>query len=202
MVVLLGPDGCGKSTIANLMIDYFRKTGTPVRHQHWRPNIFPSPRRFLGKKPTSNPSRPHAKKSHSTLVSFFLALYYWTDFWIGFLFQVLPFRKKGGIFIAERYIFDMWLDPIRHRLGTSPRLISLLCRFAPKPQLIVVLTGDLHKMYERKMELKLNEIETQLNRIEEYFKNHLYVIFINTTEGPPEIVVDQILKKMSSFGLC
>lgn len=198
-VVLVGADGCGKSTIANALIKDLDSKGIKVIHQHWRPNILPSPRVFIGEKPFSDPTRPHEKKSHPPLCSFILSVYYYFDFWLGYFFRVLPFIHKGGVMVAERYIYDMVFDPLRHRLTISEKWTRFLSRYAPSADLIVVLTGDPVILHERKRELETQEIEHQQNKILQYFKNYPRIIIISTTDQSIKTCANIIMKHILSI---
>lgn len=196
ILVLVGPDGCGKSTIAGILSNKLQKAGIAVMHQHWRPMLLPSPRVFLGQRPCGDPSQPHKAKRHSLPVSLLLTFYYWTDFWYGYFARVLPFTRAGGITIIERYVFDMVMDPVRHRLNIPARVTSCLCRVTPAPKLIVYLSGDPRVMFERKGELDPLEIQNQMVRLEEHLRSYCQTISISTTENAPEVVVDRILQKL------
>lgn len=196
LAVLIGADGCGKTTIASLLMKELQAGGLMVRHQHWRPNVLPSPRTFIGQKPSSDPTRPHEKKCHSTVGSFLLSLYYFADFWFGYFFQMRPFIHRGGVIIAERYIYDMVFDPLRHRLAIPEKWTRYLCKSAPDPDLIVVLTGDPVILHERKRELNPLEISRQQNKLDTYFANYPKAIIISTTAKSVEVCTQIIIEHL------
>ena len=201
-VVLLGADGCGKSTIADLLMKELQERRISVNHQHWRPMLLPSPRIFIGQQPNSDPSFPHKKKIHPALLSVFLSIYYWADFWVGHFVRALSFIRMGGVLITERYIYDMLVDPVRHRLNIWEGWASFLCKVAPSPRLIVFLVGDSKILYERKGELDSEEIDRQQKRIDQCLRCYARTVSICTTDRFPEDVVKQIEEQMISLGMC
>lgn len=202
MIVILGPDGCGKSTIAELLFYQLRKMGVAVRHQHWRPYILPSPRRLAGQQPTSDITRPHDKQDHSLGTSLLLSTYYCLDYWVGYFFQIRPFEKRGGVFIIERYVYDMLFDPHRHRLALPAGWAALLCRCSPRPHLIVALAGDARELYRRKPEIPVSEIERQQQQICSFFRHNPRALFLSTTAATADACVSQIIDYMRDLPLC
>ncbi len=199
MLVLLGTDGCGKSTIAGMLMKDMISKGVAFIHQHWRPGVLPSPRVLIGQKLSNNPARPHDKKSHSTAISFLLSLYYFFDFWMGHFFRARPFIQKGGVVIAERFIYDMVLDPLRHRLSISEKWARFLCKSAPDPELVVILTGDPFIFHQRKKEIDIQEIMHQQKKIKKFFKNYPKALFISTTDQSVETCTQRILEHIQTI---
>lgn len=199
IVVLIGGDGCGKSTIASVLIRKLRAGGLMVRHQHWRPGVLPSPRAFIRQKPSSDPTRPHQKKSHPPVRSRILSVYYFIDFWFGYLFRILPFVLRGGVMVAERYMYDILFDPLRHRLDISEKWSRFLCGIAPRTDLIVVLTGNPVVFHNRKRELGIKEIADQQAKIIRYFKKNRRAIFVATSDQTAEVCANVIAARMSEL---
>ena len=200
IVVLLGADGSGKSTISGLLLRQLDQRRISVRVRHWRPMILPSPRLFVGQKPSSDYGHHHEKREHPLSVSIFLSIYYWADFWLAYL-GAMSFIRKGGVVIWERYIYDFLFDPLRHRLKIPEFWARLLCEAAPRPALIVVLTGEPAMFYDRKNELNIAEIKQQQDRITEYTKNRPEVFFIDTTKASAPDAGGAIITQMESRGI-
>ncbi len=183
LVVIVGSDGSGKSTIARLIKENLVKKGISVKLQHWRPYILPSPRVFSLKKTVNDPFQPHAKPTHHCLVSYFLSIYYFLDFVIGYFFVIHPSLKRRDIFIIERYAYDMIFDPVRHRLNVKYNWLAFIVKLLPEPDLVLCFYGDPTILYARKKEISIMEIERQQNLMLQYFTSKSYVKRICTTDA-------------------
>lgn len=187
-VALLGVDGSGKSTVANLLHQRLSDENRPCTCHHWRPYILPSPRRLFGDKPTYDADNPHDKNTHSLGISTFLSMYYFADFWIGHLFKVLPELKAGQCVIFERYFYDALADPQRYRL-INTRLLDFLARLVPTPMATIVLLGDADILNSRKGELSVAEINVQQTRFRDRLPPSCHPLWLDvTTLRPPEVV--------------
>jgi hypothetical protein len=160
-VLVVGPDGAGKSTLAEALPDVTRPMFKRHAHSHWRPGLLPRPGAILGRA-TSDSSRPHGRHPYGPLVSTLLLGYYWLDFLVGGLVRDVPVVIRTGLVVRERGWWDLVVDPVRYRLQVSPRLVKALGTLLPRPNLVIVLDGDPDLLRERKAELDRDEIERQL----------------------------------------
>ncbi len=168
----MGVDGSGKSTIVKLLKAMCDKSGKEITHLHWRPNLLPSPRRFYGGKPTYDTANPHSNALHGFITTFFLLIYYFIDFWLGYIYIIRPSKKRGGLVIFERYYYDLLTDPRRYRLKPI-RLSKALSRFVPRPDTLIILHAEPHILFERKCELTIEEIERQQLSYKKLIKKEL-----------------------------
>jgi thymidylate kinase len=159
-VLLVGPDGSGKSSLAPRLVDFARRDGRLVRHMHWRPGMLPQRATLTGANP--DPSRPHAGRAHGSIVSLVRLAYYWIDFYLGLHVRVQPMRARGGVAVMERGWWDFAVDPLRYRLKASRRLVELLGKLLPPPDLIVLLETTPKVLTERKQELPAHELARQI----------------------------------------
>lgn len=161
VVVLLGPDGTGKSTLAkNLsikLVSAFRRSSI----LHWRPGLFPNLGRFLGTAQSGTTVNPHSKSLHGRLFSIAVLIYYWLDFVIGYWVRIYPQKARSSFIVFDRYFPDFIVDPTRYRLKISPRIAMLLYRLIPAPDFTVVLAPDVGTIRSRKQELPLKELLRQ-----------------------------------------
>lgn len=196
VIVLVGPDGCGKSTVAEILTTRLRDRSWEVTLQHWRPNLLPSPRRLLGQQPTSDPSKPHAAPLHPRVISAGLALYYWLDFWLGHVLRTRPCIRRGGVVIAERYVYDLVADPYRHRLRAASRYLLTLAATAPWPGSVFLLTADPNVIHKRKSELDPAVIRRQLRALTRFFAGRPNVHVLDTTDMRAEEAAAAILQRL------
>ena len=162
-VLVCGPDGTGKSTLAAALLrdcdGFFRRS----RHVHWRPGVLPSPASLFGRPAgPADVSQPHLELPHPRGTSMALLGYYWLDFFIGGWMLHWPFRARTGLVVTERGWWDMAVDPRRYRLQVPPSVVRAMGRLLPSPDLAVVLTGDPDEILQRKAEIEPAELSRQL----------------------------------------
>lgn len=191
-IVLLGVDGSGKSTATSGLKKQATKNKIKFIRLHWRPYLLPSPRRFIGRTPIYDVTNPHAQEEHSLLVSLILLLYYFLDFWLGYILIIIPQKKRGAFVLFERYFFDVLFDPKRHRLKHT-RLSTWLARIVPRPDAIFVLYGDSQDIYIRSQELKSEEIQRQQLLMRDYLFDFPNCNWLDVSRLSPIEVVDSIL---------
>jgi thymidylate kinase len=162
-VVLAGPDGSGKSTVARSLIATTRERFTGADHIHWRPELLPRPGSLVGVD-TGDPSAPHARAPRPLPVSLAMLLYHWLDFFLGSWLRIVPARSRGALVVMERGWFDLVVDPRRYRLTVPPRLVEALGRLLPAPDVVVLLHADPNVLRGRKDELPVDELERQTER--------------------------------------
>ena len=124
-VVLTGPDGTGKSSLADALSATVGKS-RPVRRFHDRLRVLPATRHLL-----QQATEPHARAPHSAWVSAGqgrLPFYRRARSW---LVRVRPFVRDGGSAIVERGWWDLVVHPRHYRLAegsSSQRGLAASCR--------------------------------------------------------------------------
>ena len=81
------------------------------------------------------------------------------DYWLGYVLLLIPGLVRSSLIIFDRYYYDMVADPARYRYGGSRRLLEVLSRVAPHPDLILLLDAPADVIVDRKGELTLQEAE-------------------------------------------
>jgi energy-coupling factor transporter ATP-binding protein EcfA2 len=102
-LVLLGPDGVGKTTTAKILNKLLKDINIKSHHFHLgvRPGILP-----LKKTSSHNKKRREkAKKQEKTckFIEFLKYNYHFLDYLFFYFFRIRPLIAKGGIVIVERY---------------------------------------------------------------------------------------------------
>ena len=160
IVLIAGPDGAGKSTLAESILDnsygLFRRTS----HVHWRPGLLPAPAAVM-RRPAPDATRPHEQRPHGRWLSLALLAYQWADFVVGGL-KLRATRVRSGLVVWERGWSDLAVDPARYRLRVPPRLIGILGSIVPKPDVVLLLEAPASVLLQRKAELGADELERQM----------------------------------------
>jgi thymidylate kinase len=128
-VALMGPDGAGKSTLAGAL------AGTlPVRVQTYYAGLYGE--RFRAARNTGIPGVALASQLAFTWGSYLSAAYQ---------------RRRGRITVFDRYAYDALLPAVSGQDGAKGRLRRLLLgRFAPRPDLVLVLDAPTDRLLHRK----------------------------------------------------
>jgi thymidylate kinase len=154
-VVILGPDGAGKSTLIERLetslLGAFRRTA----RFHLMPRLF---RRKGNSGPVTD---PHSKPPRSLLASLLKLGYYLLDYTLGYWLKVRPALVKSTLVLFDRYYDDLLVDPKRYRYGGPRGLAGWLRRFVPRPDLWLVLDVPEKELLRRKQEVSLEELRRQ-----------------------------------------
>jgi len=156
-VVILGPDGAGKSTLVNKILELMGPLFNSHRILQWRPQIIKPRARYS---PYFNP--PHAKPPHGPVESILRIFMVLIDYWVGYPIVVLPLLARGCLLIYDRDFHDLLVDRLRYRYGGPDWLPDLAAKFLPQPEtLYITLDADTEVILSRKQEVAPNEIQRQ-----------------------------------------
>lgn len=164
LVAIVGPDGCGKSTVTQRLTEVLSSDFKAIYRFHWRPGTIPRLRDLLGYKGDDPPpSAPHAAPMPGRFSSLVRFLYYALDFTLGARIGSFKAAQNPDILVlVERYYHDLLVDPLRYRIGVPEKVVRVLRPLVPKPDLIVFLDGDPEVFFRRKPELPLDELNRQI----------------------------------------
>jgi thymidylate kinase len=202
-IAFLGTDGSGKSTIIdNITPPLNEAMHNSFYYEHMRPNLIPNIAQLFGKKKedivTTN---PHNSKPSGKIGSIIRLFYYTFDYTVGYFLNVYKMNvKKSSIWIFDRYYYDYLIDQKRARINLPKWIIKTISFFIPKPDLIICLGTNPKKIYERKPELDLVEIERQINELKllsNKLKNAHWVDTGNSIEESTEEVFKLIIETMA-----
>ncbi|MDC0302591.1 hypothetical protein OAL23_00310 [bacterium] len=193
-VVVLGPDGSGKSTIADRVAeDLYQKPYKICRRFEYQFRLLPEMKhikarlaRLIGRK--VKPVRviePGTRgsgmtKNHPPLVGMFYVTYYALDFILGHIL-VKKLRGQGALLMFARYFFDYYYQRGYQKV---PRwYLRFLEVFIPKPDLVISLERDPQAIYEGKPELDVAEIARQQDVIRELVLNRPNGMVLDASGG-------------------
>ncbi len=189
-LVVAGPDGSGKSSLAAAIIE--QVLAPPVVHVHHRPGVLPHSA-AAGQAVTE----PHKHPPYSVPKSAVKLLYLWVDYQLGWWFRLRPVRRRGGSLIIERGWQDLAVDPLRYRLAGVRRLTLILGRLLPRPDLLAVLVADADILIARADELPAAEITRQLGEWSRWAEGRQDVVLLDAAASREE-TLEAIRRELES----
>lgn len=180
VISVVGPDGSGKTTLIDALL------GGVLADMSVLNIRFPSilPRRSWNQGPVTE---PHGKVPYSRWISLGKASYLFIDYLLGWIARVRPFAGRGGWVVIQRGWWDMAVDPRRYRLSSSRRLLWLMGRVLPSPDLLLVLEAPPEVVFARKEELELQELERQMRSWREDLPAGQKRVYLDATLPPDEV---------------
>ena len=213
-VAFIGPDGCGKTTIADAIEARFHKHPFAAV---WRVksgfgplprvrDILASVKRLLTGKKVEFAAGPEAGtkgagmvKPQSICKAMFYVSYYGFNQILGWA-RFLRFSPNlPALVIADRYYYDYY-----YQLGYSrcPKwFVRLIAMFIPKPDMLFVLEREADDIYEKKPELDIDEIRREQAAIKQYLSCSAMTRIIDARKGVDGTVA-QVEKLISDWLLC
>lgn len=182
MVAVMGPDGAGKSTLIEglgaALGGAFRRRQT----FHLRPALF---RQRAEGPPVTD---PHGAPPRGLLPSIAKIVLYGAEYSCGYALRLRPALARSTLLIADRYYDDLLIDPRRYRYGGPPWLARLGRRFAPRPDLWLVLDAPEAQLLARKREVAPEELRRQRAAYRELAGAYGNAVLLDAA-GPPDAVV-------------
>jgi hypothetical protein len=186
-VLIVGPDGAGKTTLAASLPDACEGLFRRDLRQHTRPKILPRPGALL-KREARDWSNPHEAPPHGRVASSVLLLYYWLDFVLGGWVRIWPVRVRSGLVVVERGWWDLAVDPRRYRLQVRRWAVRALARLLPRPDIAFVLEAPAALMRQRKIELPEDEMSRQSRAWREVLPGRVRQAHLDSSRSPEAVV--------------
>jgi thymidylate kinase len=156
-VVLLGPDGAGKSSIIDLLPAMLKDVFARTVCLGFVPMFM---LRLLHGAHRST-DRPHALPPRSALLSIVRAVLYWLPYYVlGYPLRWVA-MARATLVLYDRHFVDVLVDPRRYRYGGPAWLLRLVWWLIPKPDLVILLDAPAEVLHARKREVALAETAQQ-----------------------------------------
>lgn len=163
IVVLVGPDGAGKTTHSELVCRRFATTGVPVSSVYLGAQKPLLPTRRLsqnirrrlqpvqGPKPVKDVNRKQRLRGLVHIMA---------DKWLRYVVHVRPRLVRGEVVVLDRYFYD--LRTFAHPLVRSRFIENIVMRLIPEPAITFSLRADPALIAARKHELTTAETARQM----------------------------------------
>jgi len=179
-ISIMGVDGSGKTTLSKKLQKKFKQS----KYLHLRPYfIFKDFRRVV--------RNPHNQKKSISIVSF-LRLLFWLMSYKIFFYK----NKNKKLYIFDRYVHDILIDPLRYKHNLSNLLTKLILSFFPVPDLWIFLKPSFKTIKKRKVEISDSEIRRQTKEYYNFFKNKKNVLIL-TSNNQSKILITTIKNKIN-----
>jgi hypothetical protein len=157
-VVILGPDGAGKSTMGATIIQVFGPLFKASCIHQWRPQV-------IKPRPAKNPNAfdpPHGRPPHGLLLSLAHMFGVLLDYWVGHVTRIKPFLARSGLIVFDRDFHDALVDRLRYRYGGPLWMLRLILKLAPQIESVfLTLDADADVILGRKQEVSPREVHRQ-----------------------------------------
>lgn len=154
-VVLVGPDGVGKTAVARALLTEHR----PAAYFHFLPPLRGPLLDSLGPLPAPPPK---AAPGGSLVLGWIRLLRNAAKCWMGYLRTVRPALQRSSLVIGDRWLYGYVVQPDALKFGGPEWFARAVMRLLPRPHLVVNLAAPPHVIRERKQELTLSQIEQEL----------------------------------------
>ena len=153
-IAVLGPDGAGKSTLLENLRSTLRPCFGQQRVRKFRPDVF-------GRIEPGIEPAPHHRPPRGRMVSWAKIFYYFIDWWLGWIFLLLPARRRGTLVVFDRDFNDLVVDERRYLVQGIGKLANCLRQLVPRADATFILDADPDVVHARKPELPVAELERQ-----------------------------------------
>ena len=198
MISFSGPDGSGKTTVIDLVME---KLAVNTPHLfHFRPTLFPNlgevgHKAGIKKEVDRNFNVPHRAKRCGKLSSLVRLAYYMSDYIIGYWLKIMPIRWRKYIVFFDRYFTDIIVDSERSSIFLPYKFLCWMRHFVPSCQKNFLIRVKPETILERKKELSREDIDVIYERLEYLAARDKNCIWIDNN-GTPEEAAKQIILAM------
>jgi thymidylate kinase len=187
IVVMLGADGAGKTTLIRAVVEGLTQTGRRVALFHFRPVAKPG-------QPVSN---PYTKHPHPLLVGVVKMVWWLAQYNAWALWTALR-RDVPDVVLFDRSILDVMFDPQRYRLSEGFRGLDVMPFLLLKPSVVFLLNAPAAELQRRKTEVTWDEAARQSVAYGQIPKWKTKLVALDGCQ-PPDVLARQVLQTLTSL---
>ena len=196
MISFSGPDGCGKSTVIDLVCE--KLSVNPPCLYHFRPTLFPNlgevgHKAGIKKDVDRNFNVPHRAKRCGPISSLIRLAYYMSDYILGYWVKIMPVRQRKHIVFFDRYFTDIIADSERSSIFLPYKFLCWLRHFVPSCQRNFLIRVKPEEIVERKRELELEDIQVIYDRLDYLASRDSHCVWIDNNGSPEDAAREIIL---------
>jgi thymidylate kinase len=181
-VVILGPDGAGKSSVIGGLLERLSPERRIVTMRHLKPRLVAD----LRGQPSVLVVDPHGKPPRGAFLSL-LKIWVWLiEEWYEFFF----YEKRTMLMICDRYYHDLLIDPMRYRFGAPMWMARLVGSLMPKPRLWVLLNAPPDVLQTRKQEVAPEETARQCVAYLTFIRKQRYHTVVDATQPMRDVIAE------------
>lgn len=187
-VVLVGPDGVGKTTIARALV---AQRAGPTAYFHFLPALWGE----LAPGPPTDPGAPPPKSQRggSRVLGWLRLLRSVARCWATYVARIAPARRRGTLVVGDRWLYGYLVQPRALKYYGPPGLAGAVLRFLPRPDLVVNLSAPVPLIRARKQELTPQDIEAELHGWAKLPADRLRTFDAAAT---PDVIAAQVLEAL------
>ena len=186
VIVLLGPDGSGKSSVSALLVPRLMPMFRQKLEFHLSPS---SPKRARTGVVVTEPHRVRARGRLASALK--LAAWSVIYAWYG-LKRVYTAKVRSALIVYDRYYHDILVDPARYRYGGPMWLAQIVGSIIPKPDMWVVLDASPDVLHERKREVSWEETVRQCTAYRDLARQLPNAVMVDASQSLEEVVSDVV----------
>jgi thymidylate kinase len=180
-IVILGPDGAGKSSVSQGLIRRLDLAGRAVAMRYLKPDLVVSRRGDAAVNTV-----PHGKPPRSALPSLAKIIVWLMEEWYANLF----WDKKGTLLICDRYYHDLLVDPKRYRYGGPAWAAELVGKLMPQPILWILLDAPAEVLQARKQEVTLEESARQRQVYLDFVRKQRQHLIVDASQSLDRVITE------------
>lgn len=182
-VVMLGPDGSGKTTVADKLAQSLSDEGQNVARKNFSFGFMPPISSLVGR--GERKSAPEGERNSGMVQplgrahAMLLACWYGIDHILGHI--RLNSRRENAVVIFARSYHDFLYQ--RAYLNLPQVMPRFFLAIGPKPDLVATPLRDPQGIHDQKPELTVAEISEQYERITQRLQRYHYFMIIDASAG-------------------